>query len=95
MVLLCKGVCDMVFGGDDEAGWRHCINITFWTLLSVTVLLVAFFTIGRFVGGDPSLLKTAYDISYWLRYPRFLFSSVFMVIAHRKMHVVSPHLVSE
>ena len=25
-------VCDMVFGGDDEADWRRCISITFWIL---------------------------------------------------------------
>ena len=92
LVLWYTSVCDMVFGGDDEAGWRHCINITFWTLLSATLLLVAACMIGPFVGVDPIMLKEAHNISFWLRYLRFVFSNAFVIIAHRKMHVVSLHL---
>ena len=93
LVLLYTSMCDMVFGGDDVAGWRHCINITFWALVSAGLLLMAFCMIGPSVGVDPIFLEYAtHFVSFWLRYLRFVFSSVFVVIAHRKMHVVSLHL---
>merc|ERR1719174_1359809 len=53
--LLYTSVADMVFGCADVAGWRHCINITFWTLTSGSVLLVAFAGGGFLAGADPSL----------------------------------------
>ena len=89
LVLLYTSVCDMVFGGDDEAGWRHWINITFWTLISGSVLLAAFAVIGSRTGADPSWINAAKDIGGVLATLTFLYSSVFMVVAHCKIHAVS------
>ena len=90
--LLYTSVCDTVFSGDDVAGWRHCINITFWVLASASVLLVAFAGGGSLAGVDPSWTGAAKDIERVLRALTYLYSSAFVVIAHRKMHLVSLHL---
>ena len=92
LVLLYTSICDMVFSGDDVAGWRHCINITFWTLASASSLLIAVARGGSLAGADPSWTNVAKDIGKYCRFVTFLSSFVFMVIAHRKIHVVSPHL---
>ena len=92
MVLWFTSVCDMVFSGDDVAGWRHCISITFWTTASASSLLIAVARGGSLAGADPSWTITAKNIALFLRSLIFLYSAAFVVIAHRKMHVVSLHL---
>ena len=90
--LLYTSICDMAFGGDDMAGWRHCINITFWTL-AITSSLLASFAIGGFlVGADPSLTNAASTIALTVRIFQSLYSCVVIAIAHYKMRSVSLHL---
>ena len=89
LALLYTSVCDMVFSGDDEARWRRGINMAFWTLASASVLLVVCATVGSLAGADASFSSAVKYIGIFLRSVTFLYSSVFMVIAHRKMHVVS------
>ena len=95
LVLLYTSVCDIVFGGENVAGWRHCINVTFWTLIGACALM-AIFAVAEldpsWVGADPSWISSANVIGTVLRIVTGLFSSVFMAIAHRNMHVVSLHL---
>ena len=92
LVLYYTSVCDMIFAGDDVAGWRHCVNITFWTLTSARALLVAFEVAAPVVSADPdwielaTILKQLIDVAKLLTY---CMETIFMVIAHRKMHVVS------
>ena len=85
-------ICDLAFGGDDVAGWRHCMNITFWTLAITSSLSITFSFVGSLVGADPSLTSAAFDIPVIVRFYTFLYSSVVIAIAHCKMHSVSLHL---
>ena len=89
LVLLYTSICDIIFGGDDVAGWRHCITITFWILAGASALLNVFVVGGSLTGADPSWTQAARLGAVSWRLSTFMFSTVFMVIAHRKMHVVS------
>ena len=90
--LLYTSICDMAFGGDDMACWRHCISITFWTLAITSSLLVTFAIGGSLVGAHPNLINAAFNIALFSRPCSFLYSCVVIAIAHCKMHSVSLHL---
>ena len=92
LVLQYTSISEMILCGPDEAGWRHCINIAFWILTSASVLLAAFAGGGSLAGADPSITSAAKAYGRVVRMLTFLYSSAFVAIAHRKMHVVSIHL---
>ena len=97
LVLYYTGVCNMVFAGDDVAGWRYCVNITFWAFVSArAVLVVPFEFIRSLAIANPDFISTAKALQVGVNvakgFTQPCVEFIFMVIAHRKMHVVSLHL---
>lgn len=95
IMLFYSSICDVVFGGDDMARWRHCTNISFYTLTGVTVLLYTFARGGPLVGADPSWIS-AVGIMYVASVGiTFLYWFMVVVIAHRRMHAAVRKHASE
>ena len=90
-VLLCTSISDMVFGGANMAARRRCIAIFFWTLAIVTAVSVAFVTVVSRVHEDLSQINVWKFVAYAFKAVSMAVATMFMILAHRKMHAVSRH----
>lgn len=91
LALYCTSVSDTLYPGEEMNSRRRCINLLFWILVSTATLCTMFMIAVLCVSEDLSEIINAYvaPLALCVRTLTFVFSAVFMAIAHRAMHQVS------
>ena len=87
--LLYTTISDMVYHSQEMAHTRRCINISFWILAGTTTLMFGFFTFVPLVGVNIWTSKfMSRTIPMTGKLVQFMYSTLFVIKAHRKMNEV-------
>ena len=93
--LIHTSIADVAYSGDEKAGWRCCIGITFWGLSAAFMFAVFLFSIVPMTGVDLGWIGERNAIILLaLAVTQLLYSIVFVYVAHKAMREVSHPVAS-
>ena len=96
LVMYYISISETLYPGEEMARRRRCINLPFWIVISTTSLCAIFTIAVPLLSVDEALSKTdmTSQIALLLRVFMIVYSTVFMILAHRAMRRVRLHPTS-